>query len=305
MTATERARAVDEPPRAVAERRPPRAIAGKRRRDPRASEEAWLRRGAAVLGVAAVAAFVAVHVLEGEVRPSGSAGTAFGITATALLVLAMLYAARRRAMPVASKRRLGLSRTWLLVHVYGSLLFLLAVLLHSGLRFPEGLLSWSLWLLSLWTVASGLLGLLAQRLVPRMLTSATNIEAHYERIPALVDELQRRGDAVAAACEPPLRLYYSRRLAPALAAPSRVGAALSGAGKAARRLEPLEHLRGLVSGEELERVDELERLYAAKLDLDTHYAWQTVLRAWLWLHVPPAVLLLLLVILHITTVLAY
>ena len=49
----------------------------------------------------------------------------------------------------------------------------------------------------------------------------------------------------------------------------------------------------------------LERLYSAKLDLDTHYAWQTVLRTWLWLHVPAAVLLLVLVAIHIATVLIY
>ncbi|MEO1367895.1 MAG: hypothetical protein AAFX50_12030, partial [Acidobacteriota bacterium] len=195
-------------------------------------------------------------------------------------------------------------RTWLLVHVYGSLLFLLTVLLHSGLRGPEGLLSWALWIFSLWTVATGLLGLAAQRLVPRLLTATTEVEANYDRIPELVDELRRRSDDLAAACEPPLRLYYSKRMAPTLAAPSRFAAALPH-GRADRRLGPLEHLRSLVTGDELERVNELERLYAAKLDLDAHYAWQSVLRLWLWLHVPAAVLLSLLVVVHIASALAY
>ncbi|MEO1085640.1 MAG: hypothetical protein AAFY88_15475 [Acidobacteriota bacterium] len=270
----------------------------------RERHERTARRASAVLAVAAVGVFVTALVIEGPVRPGDRFGLGFGIAATTLLVVAMLYVVRRRTLPTASKRRLGQSQQWLLVHIYGSLLFLLTMLLHTGLRWPEGVLSWALWIFSMWTVATGLLGLLAQRLVPRLLTAATEVEANYDRIPALVDELRRRSDDLAARCEPPLRLYYSKRMAPTLAAPSRFAAALPH-GRADRRLGPLEHLRSLVSGDELERVNELERLYAAKLDLDTHYAWQSVLRLWLWLHVPAAVLLSLLVVVHIASALAY
>ena len=53
------------------------------------------------------------------------------------------------------------------------------------------------------------------------------------------------------------------------------------------------------------KTDELEALVRTKLDLDTHYTLQQVLRGWLWLHVPTSALLLVLVAVHVVAMLYF
>lgn len=252
-----------------------------------------------VLGLAAYAGF-------GVVRPGEPLGVAFGILAAIFLLSTALYGARRRAMATASRWRLGSAQAWLRAHLYGGGLFLLSLLLHSGFRLPEGLFSWVLWLLSLWVVFSGFLGLFLQRWIPRVLTSGLNLEAHYDRIPELVKEIRQRAAALAASAEGPLQTLYRQRLAPALAAPMpRLIYFLDVSGGSRTGLRELEYLRSLLPEGEKETLEELERLYRSKLELDAHYTLQRALRAWLWLHLPASLALLVLVALHILAVLYY
>lgn len=272
-----------------------------RRRAP-VSPWAW-RSG--VLALVAVVVWAVAVFTRGGLRPGDPVGMAFGIAATVLMVVAALYAWRRRAMSLASRLRLGGARGWLQLHIYGGALFLLLVLLHSGLRWPSGLMSWSLWLLSVWTVITGSLGLLLQRTIPRVLASRPGLEVNYDRIPELVDELRQRAEALVAEQDAALRGFYSSRLAPVLAGPRRDPLAFFGSGEDRRRLEPLAHLRTLMSAEQQSQIQTLEDLYTAKLDLDTHYTLQQALRGWLWIHVPPSILLLAVVLAHILSVVYY
>ncbi|MEO1367385.1 MAG: hypothetical protein AAFX50_09425 [Acidobacteriota bacterium] len=68
-------------------------------RHARTRSERTARRVSSALAVVAVGVFVAALALEGPVRPGDRFGLGFGIAATALLTLAMLYAVRRRAVP--------------------------------------------------------------------------------------------------------------------------------------------------------------------------------------------------------------
>jgi hypothetical protein len=61
----------------------------------------------------------------------------------------------------------------------------------------------------------------------------------------------------------------------------------------------------LLPTEEREKLDELERLYRAKLEIDAHFTLQRPLRWWLYAHLPPAIVLLALLLLHLYTVLFY
>lgn len=257
------------------------------------------------LGLLMVVGWVLAWALRGSVRPGDAVGTTFGILATSWLVLVAAYALRRRMMRAASRFGLGRARAWLWLHVYGGLLFLLAMVLHAGPSWPAGLLSWALWLLSFWTVLTGLFGLLLQRTVPRLLASGSTLEVHYERIPELVAEIRGRAERLAAGADAPVRGLYTRRLAPVLAVPRRNLSVFLDAGGWHRHLEPIDRLRELLPAEERRQVEELETLVEAKLDLDAHYTLQQVLRGWLWLHVPPSALLIVLVILHIGSVIYY
>jgi len=242
----------------------------------------------------------------GRVRPGEPAGVVFGFLAALLLLATALYGVRRRAMATASRWRLGSARTWLRAHLGGGALFLFFLLMHSGFQLPQGLFSWALWLLSLWVVASGFLGLFLQRWIPRVLASGLSLEAHYDRIPQLVEEIRQRAATLAVDAEGPLRTLYRQRLAPVLAVPMpRMIYFFDVSGGSRTGLRELEYLRSLLPGDERERLGQLEKLYRSKLELDAHYTLQRVLRAWLWLHLPTSLALLVLVALHILVVLYY
>ncbi len=66
-----------------------------------------------------------------------------------------------------------------------------------------------------------------------------------------------------------------------------------------------EHVRTLLPKPERERLDELHTLYRTKLEMDAHYTLQKALRGWLYLHVPAAVVLVALVVLHVYFVFYY
>ncbi|MEM8930263.1 MAG: hypothetical protein AAGE94_03765 [Acidobacteriota bacterium] len=277
--------------------RPPRL-------DRRRLEDRW-RRVALGIGVAMVAIWALLHWLYDLGYPNDPVGVAFGVAATLLMSAVAAYGLRRRAMSLATRLGLGSAPRWLALHLYGGWLFLVAMFLHSGLQWPDGAFSWCLWLLSVWTVLTGALGLMLQRTVPRLLAAGASVEVHYDRIPALVEDLRRRAEALVAAADRPVQVLYRRRLAPVLAAPRRNPAVFLDADGGRRRLEPVARLRSLLEPDERERLAELEELVRAKLDLDTHFTLQQVLRGWLWLHLPASILLVVLVIVHIASVAYY
>lgn len=228
-----------------------------------------------------------------------------GIVATLLLLVSAAYGVRRRMMRFFTRVRLGRAHTWLRLHIACGVLFLVALGFHAGFDLPGGLLNRTLWLLSLWTVASGFLGLAVQRTVPRILSASAAVEVNYDRIPDLVDEIRRRAERLSEESETPVRNLYRRSLAPMLAAPERNLSVLLDAGGRRRTLDPVDRLQSLLPDDQRARLSQLEALVRTKLDLDTHYTLQQVLRGWLWLHVPTSALLLVLVAVHVVAMLYY
>jgi len=260
----------------------------------------FLAAALALLTVFAAAALFADVALRASLR------LAYGIAAAGSLAVVALYAARRRCMRLASKLRLGRTQTWLRVHLYGGSIFLLLMLMHTGFRLPSGQLNGWLWALSLWTVASGLIGLGLQRWVPRVLASGLGLEAIYERIPELVDAARAKAEQAAASAGEAVRHFYAAQLAPRMAAPERRWIFwLDITGGVQRFGKEFDYLRGFLPAEEKDHLDELARHYRHKLELDAHFTLQPALRWWLWLHAPPALLLIALAALHIFSVVYY
>lgn len=261
----------------------------------------WLFLGA----LAACVVAYAVEALVFEVRPGSWWSIAYGIAALALLVLAAGYGARRRAMRLASRFASGNAAGWLRLHVYGGWLFLLLMLMHSGFSWPQGWVTWWLWGLSVWTVASGVVGQLLQRWIPRLLTSGLSVEVHYDRIPELVADLARRARELAAGSSEEVRALYAQ-LAPEMAAPRRRPLYfLDITGGIQSKLREFNYLRGFLAEAPRAELDELERLYRTKLEIDAHYTLQLPLRWWLYLHLPVSMLLMAFVLLHLGSVLLY
>ncbi len=232
-------------------------------------------------------------------RPGRLGGLIFGTLAALLFVNAGLYPWRRRWRA----RPLGTAQRWLQLHEYGSTLAMLFVLIHMGFRWPAGMMGWLLLLLSAWTTATGLAGVWIQRTVPRLMARRLTVEAIYERIPELVRALVAEADELMAGATDSLARAYAGEIRPVLDGPRASVGWLTGStqpGPAAAA--PLTRLRPFLSEADQSRLDDLATIIQDKFDLDGQLSLQRVLRGWLVLHVPPAVLLLFLLVTHVIAV---
>lgn len=262
---------------------------------------AWL----STFGVAVLVCVVVftVNTTMGRVDPSTTWGIGYGIAAAVLFVAVMVYSVRRRLMRI---RRLGRAWVYLQVHVYGGALFLVLMFMHTGFRVPQGVLDGWLWVLSIWVVVSGLLGIVIQKWIPMLLNSGLSTEVHFDRIPELVDSIREQSERQVASGGAALREFYQQKLAPKLLKPrARMIYFFEITGGIQARLQPFRTLRDFLTQDDQERLDALQTLYKTKLELDAHYTLQRALRGWLFLHLPVAVILTVLLGLHIFSVSYY
>lgn len=227
--------------------------------------------------------------------PKRGLGLAFGVLAALLFVVEMLYPARRpRARPFRS------AMGWLQFHVHAGAFALVAALVHTGFRLPSGRLGWWLLALSSWTVATGLLGVWLQKWIPASLAEGLRVEAIYERIPSLVDELRAEADRLMQGAGDVLERFYRSEVRAPLAAVNRSWAFLLDVrGGRERALEPFRRVAQFVDAGERQRVLDLMSIFTEKMELDAHYSLQGILRGWLVLHVPAAGLLMGLLAVHV------
>jgi hypothetical protein len=251
-------------------------------------------RAAAATSALLVAVFVA-GAAAWPWSPKRGLGLAFGFLATALFVFEMAYPFRR---PKA--RPLGTAKSWAQAHVYLGTLALLAVLIHAGFRLPRGGLGWALLLLSLWTTASGLMGVWLQKWIPAALAEGLRVEALYERIPGLVDQLVAEADVLMAGADEVGERFYRTEVRPSLSRPSPSwGFLLDVRASRDRALEPFRRVAQFVDAAQKPLIDDLMSIYTEKIELDAHYSLQGILRRWLVLHVPTAGLLMGLLAVHV------
>jgi hypothetical protein len=244
-----------------------------------------------------------VSVALGHDRGSSVWGLAYGIAATVVLALVMAYAVRRRTLRV---RRLGRSWTYLELHVYGGVIFLLLVGMHTSFRVPQGTLTVVLWLLSLWVVGTGLFGVALQKWIPTVLNQGLSIEVQAARVPELVKASAQRAEQLVSRASEPVREFYNRVVAPRIhGVQPRWMYYVDAPGDTHAQADQFAFLRTVVTGEERELLDELEVLYRSKLEMDAHYTLQRALRWWLRLHVPAAVILWALLALHVAMIQLY
>ncbi len=254
--------------------------------------------------LAAVGLLVLVFVVGARVSgvdPGNAWGRTYGTLAALLMLAAALLGVRRRQMA----RPWGRTQTWAQLHVYGGTLFLLLAVLHAP-GWPASGLGQALFVFSTWVVVSGLLGVLLRKWLPRVLSSGLSFEVLWERIPEMAEEVERRAQAAVEGASRPLADFHRRRIAPHLGKPRfRLRAFLDPAGTDPRRMRESALVQDLLSAEEREKLAELRRLYRTQRELDAHYTLQLPLRLWLWAHVPPSLVLLVLVLIHVVTVLYY
>lgn len=248
---------------------------------------------AAVSAILVVAYLVSAYVSPWS--PKRGLGLVFGFLAALLFVFEMLYPARRpKARPFFT------ARNWIQAHVYLGVVAMLAVVIHAGFSWPHGAFGWWLLLLSAWTTATGLLGVGLQKWIPAALAEGLRVEALYERIPELLEKLLAEADALMEDASEVLERFYRSEVRDALSKVRPSWSYLMDVrGGRDRALEPFHRMAQFVDPEEREKLEDLTSLYTEKMELDAHYSLQGILRRWLVLHVPPAGLLMALLLIHV------
>ena len=257
----------------------------------------WLKVFAGAAGLAL--AVYGLNAAIGVVHPASTWGIWYGSVATALLLVALAYGARRRTLSV---RAAGRSRVYLLAHLYGGALFLLLALMHSGFALPEGVLTWILWVLALWVVGTGFIGVVAQKWCAAALAQLTT-EVQLGRIGQLSEDLRRQAEEVAREAGGLIQDFYQSELAPTMRPPSFRWRSL--AGFVSDRNQRFNYMSSVVAAERQGSLEELRRLVRSRAEMDVHFALQSVLRNWLWLHIPTAIMLAAMLALHIVVTLYY
>jgi hypothetical protein len=252
-----------------------------------------------------IACYLIVFVFD-EVTPGNFWGLSFGTIATFLFFLVGIYGVRRRTMNLSSKLKFGTANTWLQFHLYGGVLFLLLVFLHTGFTLPQGAFNWWLWGLSLWVVLSGLVGTLLQKWIPEVLSSTLSLEIRTDRIEELVGELRAKAEALSTNSPPAIRDYYERTIAPDMNGPVlRPSFYKDITGGIHTKIRQMDYLKQFLSDEDKKKLDNLAVIYRSKLECDAHYTLQKPLRLWLLAHLPLSIVLMALVLIHLFVVFYY
>ena len=255
------------------------------------------------ISVAACLSTYGLSLALGQVRPGSGWGLGYGVAAVIVLGGVAFYGVRRRALRL---RFLGGASYHLQLHVYGGALFLLLVLMHTTFSTPHGVLTGWLWFLSMWLIVGGFVGVVLQKWIPTLLNTGLTTEVHLSRIPELIAEIRSRAEEITLKGPEVLRDLYVQRLAPHMSGPQlRWGYYLNVTSMIQGESERFDRVRSLLAERDRARLDELEGLYRAKLEMDAHYTLQRTLRGWLYVHTPVALAVLGLLALHIVVVVYY
>lgn len=257
--------------------------------------KARVRRRLVNGGLAVAATLLAVGVWLSYSLSLHDASFVTGWLLLALLVALTLFNARKKLpfLPVLS------ASAWLQAHVYVGLVTAAVFLLHVDFRVPNGPLEVTLAILFLIVVASGLVGIALSRIVPGRLRTRGELVLH-QRQPRFLRRLRERlEELIGGVDSTALTEFYVRRLIYFFADHRNFWWHLAQSHRPRRQL--LNELQGLeryLDEEEREVEEEIAELIRKKDDLDYHYAHQTVLKRWLFVHVPVTYSLLVVAVVH-------
>jgi hypothetical protein len=145
---------------------------------------------ATAAALATSASYLAYAVLAPNGPRAGSAmGLVFAFAGTGVIVFECLLSARKK-YPASP---LGRVSTWLRAHIWLGLLSFLLILFHSGFRWGQGLAYLLMWLFAI-IAASGILGVVLQTFLPRLMMERVPNETLFDEIPHAVEELRQEAD---------------------------------------------------------------------------------------------------------------
>ena len=199
---------------------------------------------------------------------------------------------------------------WLQIHLYLGLFSIWLFLEHIDWRLPNGTLEIALAGLFSLVALSGLAGIWLSRVLPSRLRTEGE-EVIYERIPAFRKQIQEETEEslvelVREQPETTLKEYYLERLNTFFSNPAKFSTYL---------FRSHAYINGVIS--ELQREqryfndgerafsEKLQVLIRKKFELELHYVYQSVLRYWLFIHVPVTYSMYLLLLAHLVVTYAF
>ncbi|QDG78495.1 hypothetical protein [Labrenzia sp. PHM005] len=217
------------------------------------------------------------------------------------LIVAMLFLTIRKKLVILP---FGRTKHWLQLHYYLGLITLVAFLIHTDLRLPNAPAEWVLWLLFCLVAVSGLFGGLVSKVVPKRLEEHDN-QISFENLPSLRAQLAEQAEALAMSSlqggdSRSLAELYVDRLHHFFAAPRNIWAHLRLSDlPLARILGEVDSIQRYLDDTGQARLDEMKSLVKAKNALDFHYAHGSVLKFWLFVHVPQTYAMIVFILVHV------
>lgn len=278
--------------------------------DPAAVRRAEVRRGWRAQGLfwlAALVLWLTVTVLAWHAERSlGKASIITGYALFAVILSLGFLKVRKRLLVLP----LGTVREWMLGHIVLGTISVPLYFQHTGSLWPDGRYEQAIAIAFYVVTLSGITGYLLQRLLPRRLADIEG-EVIYERIPAEVAALRQEVEelilkAVRELGSDTLGRYYTESLEWFFWRPRFLVGHVVGSGRSASWIRGrITALRRYLNEGERAYLGQIEELALRKSRLDAHYALQSVLKFWLFLHVPASALLVLLACWHLLVVNIY
>lgn len=257
------------------------------------------------IGIVAVAlaTLVSVVVYAAYTYSLRSVSYLTGWTLFVVVVALVLLNARKKLATVP----IGRATLWLDVHVWLGVFAVVIFAAHVHFREPNGWLEGTLAAVFGLAVLSGMVGIWLSRAIPRRLITRGE-PVIFERQPIfrrrLREELEETVATVATSRS--LSEFYAHRLIPFFAAPRNFWHhVVQSRAPAHALLGELERLGRYLDADEHATQERIAELIRVKDDLDYHYAHQSVLKYWLFVHIPVAYALIVIAIVHVTLVYAY
>jgi len=255
----------------------------------------WLVAGLFLLG-GAIASYFPYRESVPLTHGGTPMGIAYGIAALVLIFVLLAFGLRKRSYRVP----VGTLEGWFHAHVYLGLLSAVVVALHAGFRFHDRVATASYAVL-LAVVATGIVGVFLYTSLPARLTRVeSNLTA--EQISEELHQLAESMTRIAAGRSENFRKIHQRLVRearPSVLAGWRL--VFFGAGKDTERdWEPVVALLGDDEREPLRKLLMLSRQHRELHDrLRQQQRYRNLLDAWLYLHLPLSIALLILVGAHV------
>lgn len=253
-------------------------------------------RNGSIVALAAVLLVATTHLAETTLHDTRFVT---GWMLFALIAGLALFDLRRR-IPVLP---LGSASAWEQVHIYAGWFAVAVFLTHTGFGLPDGPFEIALWLPFVVVAISGAVGIWLNRVLPRRMRDHGAREL-YDRIATRRAEIAAEAQALAITsardtASVTIADYYHKELSTYFQRPRNALSHLTGYhGHLRRQLQQIHSLHRYVDATGRDTLDRLCALVQAKDDLDYQYAAQVALRLWLFVHVPLAHALLVLMVVH-------